>query len=223
LGKRVSGSRTFREAYPRGYGAAEHWTWLLDQQVFQTALGALRALGATERSASRAWREYDVDEVERFGSERAKRYRTGAQTVASVLPPNLEGLVRLLLISDRLPDIEIPPGYRLLDGERVRKLQESCLQRLDPAGDALSSAQGKALRGALHRIDPDEPARARIEIPGPTPVGDVSVSATSAAVGSWVGSASQAGFPGVGRIPIRADEYELFYEITIAALRRRKA
>jgi hypothetical protein len=143
---------------------------------------------------------------------------SAARKLASVLPSHLSGLLRLLVLSDHIPEIHIP-SYRDQDEQRVLRIQELCTKRLSK--ERLTSGERKALRRGLERINPPEFACVDVELDDELRAGDtVSVSATSAPVGSWIGVPSRAGYPGVGRVVTTASEYEGALRVALESLRR---
>jgi hypothetical protein len=153
--------------------------------------------GETRRESSRAWREYDLRELEKFASpDRAHRYRTHLGRVAKVLPPAVRPFVAVLALNHDAP-IALGRSYQLRDEDRVAALQHRCQLRL--AGREMKSNDRKRLAETLKLIDPCSVRL--VSETGALRVGDVAaLNATAGAAGSWIAGPSAAGHPGIGLV-----------------------
>jgi hypothetical protein len=178
------------------YDSDAHLRWVLSQPEVRGRLEYLGDQAANPRRyAGLAWREYAVDDV-RGDSAAIERWHGEHRRLSEFLPPKLRPFVALLSRSLDAP-IEIP-GSRALPGEDVTRLQSICRQKLDDDSGPLSGADRSFLFKRLRQLDP--PGEPMIRVAGAdVAVGvPVAVSATGAALGSWVLHEVKPGFPVIG-------------------------
>ena len=182
------------------YDASEHLCWIREEEHFVEVLGGLARDGERDRTASLAWREYGVAHVDTHAAARARRYRTGLETLAKVLPPSLRPCIQLLALDSQAP-VDVGPSYRLCDENRVARLKALCrlhLARLVDRGAALDRTQRDTLQRELTLIDPSWVRLPALFEPGLADGSPAAVNATAAASHLWIARASTAGFPVVG-------------------------
>src|SRR6476620_4225256 len=170
---------------------------VLELPEFRVRLEQVGESAAEDRRKGLAWREYPIGQIE--GDQAAvERWRGEQRCLARYLPPAARGLISVLSRDLRAPiHFESSGTLAPASADRLRRIIKQSLRH---DGDAIVRADRTFMHRQLRILDPAQALILLDYSSAALPGGLAVVSATSAAVGSWMIVEPKRGYPIIGSI-----------------------